>query len=52
MWLAVAEYADGSSVKRYFADNGKNDSDQQYEIECWLIERRPECTYYSVVWVQ
>ena len=49
MWEARAEYADGTSVERHFAyDERRAESDQQYEIECWLIERHPNCTWYSV----
>lgn len=52
MWEARAEYADGTSIERLFADNGQSDADQQYSIECWLIERRPGCTWYSVNWME
>ena len=48
-WKAKARYADGSTVERYFDYNDKkSESEQQYSIECWLIERHPECVWYSV----
>lgn len=51
MWEARAEYADGTTVERFFEDDeNKPDADQQYEIECWLLERHPDCTWYSVNW--
>lgn len=53
MWEARAEYADGTSVWQYFeADDRKSENEQQHEIECWLIERNKDCTWYSVNWVQ
>lgn len=52
MWEARADYADGTTVERLFADNGRSDSDQQYAIECWLLERHPDCTWYSVNYVE
>lgn len=51
MWEARADYADGTRVIRYFEDDGRNDADQQYDLECWLIERHPDCTWYSVCWI-
>ncbi len=52
MWEARAEYEDGTSIERYFEyDESTNDSDQQHEIEEWLIERKPGCTWYSVNYV-
>lgn len=52
MWEAVAEYADGSSVRRLFSNNeNMSDNEQQYEIECWLIGRHEGCTWYSVNWI-
>lgn len=48
-WEARAEYADGTNVDRFFEyDDRRNDNDQQYDIECWLIERHPDCIWYSV----
>lgn len=52
MWEARAEYADGTSVERLFESNPyKNDNDEQQELEEWLIDRHPECTWYSVNWI-
>lgn len=52
MWEAVAEYADGSTVRRLFEYNERrSEAEQQYEIECWLIEREKECVWYSVNYI-
>lgn len=52
MWEARATYADGSEICEYFESNPyKKESDEQYELESWLIERNKECTWYSVNWV-
>lgn len=51
MWEARAEYEDGSTVLRYFSDNGKPDAEQEYDLECWLLERHKGCVWYSVNWV-
>lgn len=52
MWEARAEYADGTTVKRLFSyDERKNESEQQYEIECWLLEKYSNCTWYSVNYI-
>ena len=51
MWEARAEYADGTSIERLFEDNGLPDAEQQYRLEAWLIERKPDCTWYSVNWI-
>ena len=49
MWIAKAEYADGTTVERLFAyKDSQSESDQQYQIECWLIERHEGCIWYSV----
>lgn len=56
MWEAVAEYANGSRIEKKFPYNeGGNymlENERQYEIECWLLERHPDCTYYSVCYVE
>lgn len=53
MWEAKAEYADGTSVCRYFEDDPRNgEADYQYCLECWLIERHPDCEWYSVCWIE
>lgn len=52
MWEARAEYADGSSVCRYFEQSPyKTDNECQQDIEEWLICRKDGCTWYSVNWV-
>ena len=55
MWEAVAEYADGTRIEKTFPYNeGGNyamENERQYEIECWLLEQHPDCTYYSVCYV-
>ena len=52
MWEARAEYADGTAVERMFESNPyKNEDDEQYELEEWLIEHHEGCTWYSVNWV-
>ena len=49
MWEANAEYADGTTVQRFFACNENvGEKEQQYNIERWLIERHPDCIWYSV----
>lgn len=45
MWEARAQYADGTEIEQYFSDDPwSTDSDQQYELEAWLIERHEDCT--------
>ena len=52
MWEARAEYADGTTVSRYFEyDASRPDNEQQYDIECWLIDWHPDCTWYSVNYI-
>lgn len=52
MWEARATYEDGTEVERYFDYNEYKDEDeQQWELECWLIERHEGCTWYSVNYV-
>ena len=48
-WEARADYEDGTTVEKHFDYDEQVDDDiQQYEIESWLIERHPGCTWYSV----
>jgi len=52
MWEARAEYKDGTSIERYFeASESLNENEDQYMIECWLLERHPGCIWYSVNWI-
>ena len=52
MWEAVAEYADGTRIERLFVSNPhRKESEEQYELEGWLIERHEGCVWYSVNWV-
>ena len=52
MWEARAIYADGYTVERYFEPSAYlTASEDQYNIECWLLDRHPDCTWYSVNWV-
>lgn len=53
LWEARAEYADGTTYEKYFAYNPeRNESEQQYDIEAFLIERKEGCTWYSVNFVE
>lgn len=55
VWIARAEYADGSSVEEVFpyAEGGdiRLENQRQYDLECWLIEGHEGCTWYSVDYV-
>ena len=57
MWVARAKYADGSELEKcfpYTADgNYVRECEEQYEIECWLLERDTESPviWYSVDYV-
>ena len=54
MWVARARYADGSEIEQRFpyTTNGNYhaEREEQYRIECWLLERETEspCIWYSV----
>lgn len=49
VWEARAEYEDGTEIERYFSyDKYKSESDQQFELEEWLISKHRGCTWYSV----
>ncbi len=56
-WEARAKYADGSEVSRDFAytaeGNYETECEEQYSIECWLLERESESPviWYSVDYV-
>lgn len=52
MWEAVAEYKDGFKIRRLFeASNAMTDNEQQYFLECWLLDVHEGCTWYSVNWI-
>lgn len=49
-WEAKAECADGATIERLFAYNEYEDDDeQQYDIECWLINRANDL-HGGVIW--
>lgn len=52
MWIAIAEYADGTRIEKkipYCEDgNYSKESEKQYEIEEWLIGQHDDCIFYSV----
>ena len=51
LWLASAEYADGTTVDRYFPYNERNylqENLKQFELESWLIACHEDCVWYSV----
>ena len=56
MWYAVAEYADGTRIEKYFPyhENGNYSAEceRQYDIECWLISQHEDCTFYSVAYFE
>jgi hypothetical protein len=56
MWECKAEYADSTTVCRYvpYQEGGNYYVEQatQYELECWLLTRHPDCTWYSVNYVE
>lgn len=56
MWNAIAEYADGSGIEINvpYNENGnyRLECERQYEIECWLISRHDDCTFYSVTYIE
>lgn len=52
MWEAKAEYADGTTVERYFSANENiSENEDQYNLECWLLGWHKDCVWYSVNWV-
>ena len=52
MWEARAEYEDGTSVCRYFeANENISEAEDEYRLEAWLLDRHPNCTWYSVNWI-
>lgn len=55
MWEARADYMSEDSIEtieRYFeASATLPEEEDRYNIERWLIERRPGCVWYSVNWI-
>lgn len=54
-WLASATYADGTEVERefpYTAENYREEQEEQYRLESWLLGYHPDCTWYSVSFVK
>lgn len=52
MWEARAEYEDGTTIERLFADQPDvDDNEMQYRLESWLICKHPGCTWYSVNYI-
>ena len=56
IWELYAEYEDGTVIDETRAyDNSKTESEQQYDLECELIEENyysfGDCTNYSVTLV-
>lgn len=56
MWEAIADYADGTSIRKTFryneGGNYSRECERQHEIECWLIEQHADCVYYSVNYIE
>ena len=53
MWEAIAEYSDGTKIRRlFYYRHGVSESEQQYDIECWLLGRHEGCTFYTVNYIQ
>ncbi len=54
-WEAYGEYADGSVIQKdfpYTAKNYREECEEEFEIECWLVDRDVECLYYSVAFIE
>ena len=53
MWEARAEYADGTEVSKLFPYSEYTTEEvQQHRLESWLIDRHPDCTWYSVNYIE
>lgn len=52
MWVAAADYEDGTSIEQEFPYNeGGNylrENERQYELECWLFEQMEK--HGAVLW--
>lgn len=58
MWNAIGECADGTRIEKNFPYNEEGnysrECEQQYELECWLVEQGEKhggCTFYSVAYM-
>jgi hypothetical protein len=54
MWEAYAEYSDGARVRKLFPSTSNNyyeECEEQYNLECWLLEKHDDCTFLSVNWI-
>ena len=52
MWEVRAEYADGTSLEKYFPYyEDENENERQYDLECYAIKYHDDCTWYSVNYV-
>ena len=53
MWEVRATYADGTNFEGYFEPNENISEDEdQYRLEEMVLNRHPNCTCYSVVYVE
>ena len=53
MWETRARYEGGTEIEQSFpANEHKSEAEQQYELECWLLEQHPGCVWHSVNWVK
>lgn len=58
MWEAIAEYADGTRIKKNFPyqENGNwlLENRRQNELECWFeqAEEHKGCVFYSVTYTE
>jgi hypothetical protein len=58
MWMARAKYEDGTELEKSFPytanGNYSKECEEQYAIECWLLERETESpiTWYSVDYIE
>lgn len=55
MWEARAEYADGTEYYCCYPSEStgtKSEQEEQHALEEMLIRRHPDCTWYSVNWVE
>ena len=52
MWVAIAEYVDGTRIEKRFPyledGNWLMESERQYQLEEWLLTQKENCTWYSV----